>query len=203
MSVIHKEPSAVSPENLCCLPEIGREPNSPLILPVPTRSAPGACLQGTVWERAERVSTPALLCKHRAEQLWQKQWVGDDQEGEPVLLECQVSANRLRLLPTHPRRGTAQLSPLPPPKTSDGTEGGSGKERTWKEEEGQKNRGRESLSILRTHRIHHFLFQSLPGVLVSTRYVCMYVCIGGRGVEGKILFSCVQMCSKSTIIFFF
>lgn len=104
--------------------------------------------------------------------------------------------------PTHPRRGTAQLSPLPPPKTSDGTEGGSGKERIWKEEEGQKDRGRESLSILRTHRIHHFLFQSLPGVLVSTRRcVCMYVCMGGQGVEGKILFSCVQMCSKSTIIF--
>lgn len=44
------------------------------------------------------MSTPALLCKHRAEQLWQKQWVGDDQEGEPVLLECQVPENRLRLL---------------------------------------------------------------------------------------------------------
>ena len=62
---------------------------------VPARSGLGACLQGTISERA---STPALLVNTTAEQLWQKQWVGDDQEAEPVPLECQVPKD---MLPHH------------------------------------------------------------------------------------------------------
>lgn len=123
-----------SPESqLCCLPKTGQEPNTPHPLCASKVRAGGLSARHSLRKGVYPCSALHTYCGAMMAKAvggrWPRSRTSSPGKSSPW-----------KQAPAHPRRGTAQLSPFTTAQTSDATEGGSRKERIWKEEEGQRKR---------------------------------------------------------------